>query len=65
MSKCRYNLLEDCNNTNCLTCVLDKIRAEIMKLQTYKMFEGEDAVYVECEDVLQIIDKHTSGKESE
>ena len=38
--------------------VLDKIRAEIMKLQTYKMFKGEDAVYVECEDVLQIIDKY-------
>ena len=37
---------------------LDKIRAEIMKLQTYKMFEGEDAVYVECEDVLQVIDKY-------
>lgn len=40
--------------------VLDKIRAEIMKLQTYKMFEGEDTVYVECEDVLQVIDKYRS-----
>lgn len=29
MSKCRYNLSEDCNNTDCLNCVLDKIRAEI------------------------------------
>lgn len=43
--------------------VLDKIRAEIMKLQTYKMFEGEDAVYVECEDVLQVIDKYTAESE--
>ena len=45
--------------------VLDKIRAEIMKLQTYKMFEGEDAVYVECEDVLQVIDKYKAESEIE
>jgi uncharacterized protein YqgQ len=43
--------------------ILDKIRAEIMKLQTYKMFDGEDAVYVECEDVLQIIDKYKAESE--
>lgn len=29
MSKCRYDVSEDCNNTDCLTCVLDKIRTEI------------------------------------
>ena len=29
MSKCIYDLSEDCNNTDCLNCVLDKIRAEI------------------------------------
>ncbi len=29
MSKCRYDVSEDCNNTDCLTCVLDKIREEI------------------------------------
>ena len=29
MSKCRYDVSEDCNNTDCLTCVLDKISAEI------------------------------------
>jgi hypothetical protein len=45
--------------------IFDKIRAEIMKLQTYKMFEGEDAVYVKCEDVLQIIDKYTTESEVE
>jgi len=38
--------------------VLDQIREEIMKLQTYKMFEGEDTVYVEHKDVLAIIDKY-------
>ena len=29
MSKCRYDLSEDCNNKDCLACVLNKIRAEI------------------------------------
>lgn len=29
MSKCRYDLSENCHNKDCLTCVLDKIRAEI------------------------------------
>lgn len=30
MSKCRYDVSEDCNNnTDCLTCMLDKIRSEI------------------------------------
>lgn len=29
MSKCRYDLSEDCNNTDCLNCVFDKIKAEI------------------------------------
>ena len=43
--------------------VLDKIRAEIMKLQTYKMFGGEDTVYVEHEDVLAIIDKYKAESE--
>lgn len=42
------------------SAVLDKVRAEIMNLQTYKMFEGEDAVYVERENVLQIIDEFTA-----
>lgn len=32
MSKCRYDLSEDCNNTDCLNCVLGKIRAEIMQV---------------------------------
>ena len=63
MSKCRYNLSEDCNNTDCLNCVLDKIRAEIKEVQTYKMFEGEDTVYVERKDVLAIIDKYKAEKE--
>jgi len=45
------------------TDVLEKIRAEIKEVQTYKMFEGEDTVYVERKDVLAIIDKYTAEKE--
>ena len=29
MSKCRYDLSEDCNSNDCLICVLNKIRDEI------------------------------------
>ena len=43
--------------------VLDKIRAEIEKLQTYKMFIGEKTVYVERDDVLAIIDKYKRESE--
>lgn len=30
MSKCRYDLSEDCNNKDCVKCVLDKIKDEII-----------------------------------
>lgn len=43
--------------------VLAKIRADLMKLQTYKMFGGEDTVYVEHEDVLEIIDRYKAESE--
>ena len=33
------------------------IQDEIMKLQTYKMFEGEDTVYVERDDVLKALEQ--------
>lgn len=32
MSKCRYDLSEDCHNKDCLSCMLDKIRAEIEQI---------------------------------
>lgn len=38
--------------------VLDKIKTELMKLQTYKMFEGEETVYVERNEVSAIIDRY-------
>ena len=45
--------------------ILEKMRDEIMKLQTYKMFEGEDTVYVGRDDVLKIIDGHKTEREAE
>ena len=45
--------------------LLDKIRAEIEEVQTYKMFEGEDTVYVKRDYVLAIIDKYKDKAESE
>jgi hypothetical protein len=43
--------------------LLNKVRAEIMKLQTYKTFVGESTVYVDREDVLAIIDKYRTESE--
>lgn len=31
------------------------LQDEIMKLQTYKMFEGEDTVYINRDDVLEVL----------
>ena len=42
--------------------VLDKVISEIMKLQTYKMFAGEDTVYIERDDVLALINKYKEKK---
>lgn len=39
------------------------LRAEITKLQTYKMFPYEATVYVERDEVLRIFDKYTVGGE--
>lgn len=33
------------------------LKEQIMKLQTYKMFEGEDTVYVERDDVLKLLEQ--------
>ena len=40
-----------------------KMRDEITKLQTYKMFPYEATVYVERDEVMRIFDKYTSGGE--
>ena len=33
------------------------LKSQIMKLQTYKMYEGEDTVYVGRDDVLKILEQ--------
>lgn len=60
---CKRDLSKECdgNYKDCTNCVLDNILDELMKLQTYKMFEGEDAVYVVREDISQIINKYKLG----
>lgn len=45
--------------------ILDKIRAEIIKLQTYKMFPYEETVYIKRDEVLKIFDKYSVGSEEE
>lgn len=65
MFLCSRDLSKECKNTDCTDCtdcILDKIRTEIMKLQTYKMFIGEDTVYVKCNDLLKLIDKYRNGE---
>lgn len=43
---------------------IEKMREEITKLQTYKMFPYEETVYVERDEVLRIFDKYTGGEEN-
>ena len=33
------------------------LKEKIMKLQTYKMYEGEDTVYIERDDILKLIEQ--------
>lgn len=57
MSKCRYDLSEDCNNTDCLSCVLDKIRAEIDSHCSDNR-DRNDGLYI----AMKIIDKYIAEK---
>ena len=71
MSKCRYDLSKDCNNKDCLICVIDKIRADIIK------YEGDCRLSVDeypsckqCTDnvfetIYGIIDKYKAESEVE
>ena len=60
MGKCRYDLLEDCHNKDCLKCMLDKIRTEIEHLTYYWCeINPKSVIY----DVLQIIDKYKAEVE--
>ena len=61
---CHKEHVDDCLRAESerLRDAFDKARAEIEKLQTYKMFVDEKTVYIDRDDVLAIIDKHISGK---
>ena len=43
---------------------IEAMRADIMKLQTYKLFEGEKDVYVERDEVMKIFDKYKAESEA-
>ena len=60
MSKCRYDLSEDCNNTDCLTCALDKIRAE---LHATAEFHEDGDYYLRDEWIDEIFDKYKAESE--
>jgi len=36
------------------------LKEKVLKLQTYKMFEGEDTVYVERDDILELLEQEPS-----
>ena len=61
MSKCRYDVSEDCNNTDCLTCVLDKIREIVDEWQSDSW---TDNLSYECMiKIAEIIDKYRGESE--
>ena len=62
MSKCRYDLSEDCNNKDCLVCVLDKIRTEIEQ-NAYPIVHGVNnhELGMTLYGILQVIDKYRKG----
>lgn len=41
------------------------IEEQIMKLQTYKMYEGEDTVYVERDDILKLLEQQPKMQDCE
>ena len=59
MSKCRYDLSENCNNTDCLNCVLDKIKVDIQELRDCSCNNSDGII----DDVEDIIDKYKGESE--
>lgn len=60
ISKCRYDLSEDCHNRDCLVCTLDKIRAEI-KEHADRL---KDSLYGDgMRHCIDIIDKYKAESE--
>ena len=69
MSKCRYDLLDDCYNKDCLTCILNKITAEIESIEHYATNNGHD-IWLRTpdeikKDVLAILDKYKYMEKTE
>ena len=62
MSKCRFDLSKDCHNKDCLTCVLDKIRAEIHA--TAELHEDGD-YYLRDKWIDEIFDKYKAERSNE
>lgn len=67
MSKCRYDLSEDCHNKDCLNCVLDKIRAEIIDtLYVDSLIFGELIGYregmIRTDDVIEKFNRVTKAE---
>lgn len=60
-----YDAMQDINKNYIPKDLLGKMRADIMKLQTYKMFPYEATVYVERDEVLRIFDEYTTGGEED
>lgn len=64
MGKCRYDLTEDCNSKDCLACVLDKIRYEIVNLPDINPdYPMDKRVHICKGEALYIIDKYRKGEE--
>ncbi len=66
MSKCRYDLSEDCHSKDCLACVLDKIRSEIIKEVIDYSETGEEVIQAYADGLkkgLDIIDKYKAESE--
>lgn len=61
MGKCRYDILKDCDNKDCLKCMLDKIRAEIEERK--KNSGGEPNRDIAFNVCLQIIDKYMAEED--
>lgn len=62
MSKCKYDLSADCHNRDCLSCVLDKIRAEIKHFMYNVNPSSSESDYA-CNYILQIINKYKAESE--
>ena len=59
MSRCRYNLSEECHNNDCVKCILEKIKSEIENLTDINPFYLMDkTIHINRNEVLQIIDNH-------